>query len=661
MREAGRSSGILMASLVLCVTAFGVSARADGGGKAQPAGNGISSLPLEAQCSISAALGRDLPAYRVHARGVTFQAVNTRQNLAADFTAHGVAVRTGGTKWGMALRGYGYGDDLTAVNDATPQAGANQVKYRRGPLTEWYVNGPLGLEQGFALDARPNRPPGSSTLTPSVERGDRAAVGERVTSGSSAMRMGGVVEPLTIVLALAGDLVPSVDSIGEGLTLAANGHPTLRYTGLEAHDVDGKNLRAWLEVQGDQLLLHADDAGARYPITIDPIVQLAELTASGGQGEDTLGASVAISGNTVVAGAPGVNYGQGAAYVFVKPASGWANMTETAELTASDGATNDAFGAWVAISGNTVVIGAYGAPLGYSQGAAYVFVKPAGGWATMTETAELTASNGKEDDWFGASVSISANTVAIGAPYAANSSYEGAVYVFVKPSAGWMTTASFNAELVPSQGTYFGECGMSAAISENTVVAGAQGATVGSHGYQGAVYVFAKPADGWAGRLSSIATLTASDGAVGDRLGNAVAASGDTVVGGAYQNNTAQGAAYVFVEPATGWASMTQTAKLTASDGAAYDWFGYSVAISGKTLVAGASDADNYQGAAYLYLKPASGWTTTSHFAAKLVASDGAGEDVFGTSVAISGATVAVGSDGWPGGDAQGAAYVFGP
>jgi hypothetical protein len=279
----------------------------------------------------------------------------------------------------------------------------------------------------------------------------------------------------------------------------------------------------------------------------------------------------------------------------------------------------------------------------------------------MTETAKLTASNGQKDDWFGASVSISGNTAVIGAPYAANSSYEGAVYVFVKPSTGWATTSNFNAELLPTKGTSFGECGMAAAISGNTVVAGAQGATVGSNGYQGALYVWVKPSGGWAGKLLSIATLTASDGQIGDRLGNSAAVSGNTVVGGAYQNHTAQGAAYVYVEPAGGWTSTTQTAKLTASDGNRYDWFGYSVAIAGKTVVAGANDANNFQGAAYMYLEPSGGWKTTSEFAAKLVASDGAAYDVFGTSVAISGGTLVAGSDGWQSGNDQGAAYVFGP
>ncbi len=294
--------------------------------------------------------------------------------------------------------------------------------------------------------------------------------------------------------------------------------------------------------------------------------------------------------------------------------------------------------------------GAYGVTIGsnrYDQGAAYVFVQPPGGWKDMTQTAKLTASNGAKDDWFGASVSISGNAIAIGAPYAENDSYDGAVYVFVKPASGWRTTSQFNAELTPAGGTPFGECGMSASISGDTVVAGAQAATVGSNFYQGAVYVFVKPVEGWAGSLTSVAELTASDGQIGDRLGQAVAVSGDTVVGGAYQNDTARGAAYVFARPEAGWSTMTQTAKLTASDGAAYDWFGYSVAIAGDIVVVGASDADTFKGKAYVYVKPKSGWETTSKFRAELIAKDGSANDTFGLSVAI-------------GGDMrQGAAYVF--
>jgi hypothetical protein len=169
------------------------------------------------------------------------------------------------------------------------------------------------------------------------------------------------------------------------------------------------------------------------------------------------------------------------------------------------------------------------------------------------------------------------------------------------------------------------------------------------------------PTGGWSGNLTSVAELTASDGLIGDRLGGAVAVSGHTVMGGATQNPypKARGAAYVFVEPSGGWTNGTQTAKLTASDGAAYDWFGSSVAIQGNIVAVGAMDATGFRGSAYVYAKPKNGWATTSRFAAKLTASDSGVDDFFGSSVALGGGVVAVGSSGWPG-NAIGAGYVFG-
>ena len=103
--------------------------------------------------------------------------------------------------------------------------------------------------------------------------------------------------------------------------------------------------------------------------------------------------------------------------MFTEPGSGWANMTQTAKLTASDGAAGDYFGYSVSISGNTVVVGA-SATVGTNsyQGAAYVFTEPGSGWANMTQTAKLTASDGAAGDDFGNSVSISGNTVVVGAP-----------------------------------------------------------------------------------------------------------------------------------------------------------------------------------------------------------------------------------------------------
>jgi len=153
---------------------------------------------------------------------------------------------------------------------------------------------------------------------------------------------------------------------------------------------------------------------------------------------ENFGFSVAISGDTVVAGAVdatvGGNLEQGAVYVFVKPRSGWADGTQTAKLIASDGASDNLLGLSVAISVDTVVVGADLATVGAnaSQGAAYVFVKPRSGWADGTQTAKLIASDGASLDRLGASVAVSGGTVVAGAPGATVSAnlFQGAAYVF---------------------------------------------------------------------------------------------------------------------------------------------------------------------------------------------------------------------------------------
>ena len=125
--------------------------------------------------------------------------------------------------------------------------------------------------------------------------------------------------------------------------------------------------------------------------------------------------------------------------MFTAPASGWRNTTQTAELTASDGAAGDELGSSVAISGTTIAAGAPGARAVVGQGAkgvVYVFAQPAsGGWKNATHTAELTASDGAAGDALGSSVAISDTTIAAGAPeYAAGGhGGQGAVYVFPNP------------------------------------------------------------------------------------------------------------------------------------------------------------------------------------------------------------------------------------
>ena len=217
-------------------------------------------------------------------------------------------MRSGEDTLSLRLRATGYGRSLQPVAAAAPAAHANRVSYRHGSVTEWYANGPLGLEQGFTLKAPP--------------------------SGEQSGRV-------TLALSISGSLIPSLERGARSLNFAGS---ALRYAGLTAFDAGGQRLPARLALRGRTLVIHVNDVGARYPLTIDPFIQQAKLTTT----KNTLLGQVALSDDTLVAG-----FG-GAAYVFVKPAGGWANGTQTAKLTASDG-----FGLGsVAISGDTIVAGA---------------------------------------------------------------------------------------------------------------------------------------------------------------------------------------------------------------------------------------------------------------------------------------------------------------
>ena len=147
--------------------------------------------------------------------------------------------------------------------------------------------------------------------------------------------------------------------------------------------------------------------------------QTARLIASDRQDGDLLGASVAVSGGVLVAGAPfdDNTFGaQGSAYVFIRPPGGWQNATEAAKLVASDPGDQDRVGSAVAISGDTIVLGAYTADVGAAtqQGAAYVF-ESATWFGTMTQTAKLTSADGVGSDHFGYAVAVDGDTVVSGA------------------------------------------------------------------------------------------------------------------------------------------------------------------------------------------------------------------------------------------------------
>jgi large repetitive protein len=588
----------------------------------------LPSLPLAAQHAISSTIANDLSTYSVASGVAGADLANLANGFTAQVHAGALQVSAGTDTWDLSLMGVSYGPAAQAPGTAQTSVNGNRVDANFGTIDEWFVNSPAGLEQGFNVAPLPQ-----SELTGS----------------------------LTVELALGGDLKAAVNAAGDGLALARlDGSAALVYSGLTAYDATGKNLPVSMSVQttgGQQeLLIQVNDAGATGQITIDPFVQEAKLTASDGTSSANFGYSVAVSGNMVVVGVPNAN----AAYVFTEPGTGWANMTETAKLTASDGAAQNEFGYSVAINGNSVVVSAPNAKGSITgrPGAVYLFTEPASGWASMTQTAKLTPSDGATGPWFGQAVAISGNTVVVGATGTAANGYSntgtGAAYVFTEPASGW-ANMSQTATLTASDGVASDNFGCSVAIDGGTLVVGAQEAKIGANSGQGAAYVFTVPGGGWTSSTET-AKLTASDGVANNLFGASVSISGNAVAVGAWGANNSQGAAYLFAEPSNGWASMTQTARLAASDGAASDNFGFSVSLSGNIVVIAAPDAkiagNSKQGAAYLFTETGSVWAQTT----KLTASDGAAGDLFGSSVSISGNTVVIGADNANGG--QGAAYV---
>jgi len=416
----------------------------------------------------------------------------------------------------------------------------------------------------------------------------------------------------------------------------------------------------------------------RTPIGLTPAewqriqAQVAKLIAADGAWSN-FGQSVSVTGNTAVVGTPnaavGGNYGQGAAYVFYRNQGGANAWGQVAKLTAADGAAADTFGYSASISGDTIVVGAPTADVGGNnwQGAAYVFYRNQGGANAWGQAAKLAANDGAAQDDFGDSVAVSGDTVVVGAWVAdvGGNADQGAAYVFYRNQGGpdaWGQVVKLTAAYGAAE-DYFGD---SVAVSGDTAVAGVPYADVGGNADQGAAYIFYRNQDG-ADAWGQVAKLTAA-GTAGDFFGGSVSVSGDTVVAGApYADVSAgdvHGAAYVFYRDHGGADAWGQVAKLSADDGAYQDEFGISVSVNGDTAVVGAELADvgynSDQGAAYAFYRNLGGADAWGQ-AVKLTAADGGDDDRFGDSVSVSGDIVVVGAF-WAdvgGNDAQGAAYVF--
>jgi hypothetical protein len=380
--------------------------------------------------------------------------------------------------------------------------------------------------------------------------------------------------------------------------------------------------------------------------------QQQKIQASDAATTDNFGRSVVVDGDTVVVGAyreDTTASDAGAAYIFTRSGTTWSQQQK---IQASDAQATDYFGISLAISGDTVVVGAHGEDTGASgAGAAYIFTRSGTTWS---QQAKIQASDAQADDSFGYSVGIDGDTVVVGA-FAEDTvaSTAGSAYIFTRSGTTWSQQAKIQA----SDAQQYDQFGYSVGIDGDTVVVGAHREDAGGNS-AGAAYVFTRSGTTW----SQQQKLVASDAQATDYFGISLAISGDTVVVGAYFEDTGgseAGAAYVFTRSGTTW---SQQQKLVASDAQATDYFGQSVSVdsdTGDTVVVGAwgeATGGSEAGAAYIFTRSGTTWTQDK----KIVASDGGASDRFGYEVDIDGDTVVLGAyqEDTTASDA-GAAYVF--
>lgn len=513
--------------------------------------------------------------------------------LTPAFAPDGVRLGAGRVGWGMHLAAVG-GQGVPTV---APITVGGRTEYRRGDVTEWYVGKGGRVEQGFTLAAPP-------------------------------------ADGLTLAVAL-----DSATATGDSTLTVHTPAGDARYDGLAATDATGRMLPARMEADGNAITIKVDDAGAVYPVVVDPFIQQQKLTAGNGASFGYFGVGVSLSadGTTALVGADAENNFTGAAYIFTRSGGAW---TVQQKLTAGDGEANDAFGS-VSLSadGITALIGALGK--NGNTGAAYVFTRSGTTW---TQQAKLTASDGVTEDRFGGNVSLSGdgNTALIGAYLKDYNGVlnVGAAYVFTRTGSAWAQQQ----KLLPSSAAH-NLFGLSVSLSGdgNTALIGAYG----ENSYAGAAYIFVRSGTMWA-QQRNLAVNSYSFG-----LSVSLNGDGNTALIGA-GGDSGKGEVYVFTRSGATWA---QQAKLTANDAAASDFFGTSISLSrdGTSGIIGAYRKNGYAGAVYIFIRSGGMWSQQQ----ELTASDAAANNNFGSGVSLSG-DGAVALVGAPFNNSYaGAAYVF--
>jgi len=560
--------------------------------------------------------------------GRLWRADNPTQRFSAHFGAEDVVLTprgSGETPWelGIRLASWGSAGNLQPVHPANAFSEANRVEYRRGPLTEWYVNTTMGLEQGFTIAHPP-------------EDGIRELILEMTLDGE-----------LTAQLSGGGTSV---------LFKQETTGTTLAYTGLASWDAAGKPLEArmWVAAAEARLRLVVEVDGASWPITVDPIFTLvAKLlpTPDLNTTNARFGSVVVADGEVMMARQKNLENGDGsyAVHVFHRDHGGIGAWGHVAKIVADDAGPFDYFGTTISISGDTAILG--------GKDAAYIVQRDHGGQNAWGQVTKINPS-GTGHVYFGRVVSIDGDTAVVGdAGHFVNGIINvGSAFVYRRDHGGpnaWGQVAMIVSE--DGEQDYFGG---SVSISGETVIVGATG--VDAYGsLSGSAYVFLRNhggSDAW----GKVATVTDPDAASGSWFGSVLSISGDiAIVGGSLEIDP--GFAYIFHRDQGGPNEWGQVTKLRADDLGANDPFVISVSMNGDDAIIGAPYEDSggsTSGSAYLFKRNQGGADNWGQVA-KLTSGDETG-GWFGKSVSISGDVVAVGdSADRENGSYSGSTYIF--
>lgn len=508
----------------------------------------------------------------------------------------------------LALRtvAFGNGSHSSLAMSPQPFLGADEsefskLTYRRPGLSEWYVNEGKSLHHWFKVDRKLN----------------------------------------------AGNLWIKLSTFGaEGVQAGQNKiefettEGSLTYEGLKVWDADGKHLPAKMQLRGSEIIIGVEDEGATYPVTIDPEwVEGQALVASDPGENHQFGWSVALDGDTAVIGAQGASdegyANAGKAYIFTREGLKW---REEAILGAGGkrAELNNFFGCSVAISKDTVIVGALGttAEAGERAGSAYVFTRQDTEW---TQQAVLIPSDSEKSAAFGVSVAVEGDTAVVGAPAATHNGAEfaGKAYVFERRDTEWVESDILNSELLKGQTRAFG---VSVALRRDQLIVGAPDTTVDGFKYAGSAHIYTLQDRRW----TEVAALFDKEPEDGGAFGYSVGVDKDHAIVGApgstFEGKGLAGKVWAYSAQDSIW-NLDQL--LTATEPMEEASFGQSVSFSGNTLLVGAP-YERRRGGAAVFRRSDREW---KHFQ-NLKYQDDQEEGYFGQSVAVRGDAMLVGAFG---------------